>query len=57
MPREEKICECRQWPDGTVQYGGEFHGSMDDAVKTYHKMLDDLSKVDNNPINLQSNEN
>ena len=37
--------------------GGEFHGSMEEAVKTYHKMLDDLSKVDNNPINLQSNEN
>ena len=26
MPREERICECRQWTDGTAQYGGDFHG-------------------------------
>lgn len=26
MPHEEKICECQQWPYGTVQYGGDFHG-------------------------------
>ena len=26
MPREDRICECRQWPYGTVQYGGDFHG-------------------------------
>ena len=26
MPHEEKICECQQWPYGTVQYSGDFHG-------------------------------
>ena len=39
--------------------GGEFRGTMDDAIKTYRQLLDDLSKADNNPnkINLQSDEN
>lgn len=25
MPHDERYCECKQWTDGAVKYGGDFH--------------------------------